>query len=93
MREFKTTGTRFEVNGQQIFLRGTLECCIFPLHGYPPTDVRSWEKVLHDCERLWTESQSGFTRGALLKPHLPQQISSGSIFRSNVRRGLTRELQ
>ena len=46
MREFKTKGTRFEVNGQQIFLRGTLECCIFPLTGYPPTDIKSWEKVL-----------------------------------------------
>jgi hypothetical protein len=46
MREFKTRGTRFEVNGQQIFLRGTLECCIFPLTGYPPTDIKAWEKVL-----------------------------------------------
>jgi hypothetical protein len=46
MREFKTRGTHFEVNGLQVFLRGTLECCIFPLSGYPPTDVRSWEKVL-----------------------------------------------
>ena len=46
MREFKTRGTRFEVNGQQIFLRGTLECCIFPLTGYPPTDLKSWTRVL-----------------------------------------------
>ena len=46
MREFKTRGTRFEVNGQQTFLRGTLECCIFPLTGYPPTDLKSWTKVL-----------------------------------------------
>ena len=46
MREFKTNGTRFEVNGRQVFLRGTLECCIFPLTGYPPTDVKSWVKVL-----------------------------------------------
>lgn len=50
MREFKTNGTRFEVNGQQVFLRGTLECCIFPLTGYPPTDVQSWEKVLRTCK-------------------------------------------
>ena len=50
MREFKVNGTRFEVNGQQVFLRGTLECCIFPLTGYPPTDVRSWEKVLQTCK-------------------------------------------
>jgi len=46
MREFKTKGTLFEVNGQQIFLRGTLECCIFPLTGYPPADINSWLKVL-----------------------------------------------
>jgi hypothetical protein len=46
MREFKTAGTRFVVNGRQIFLRGTLECCIFPITGYPPTDVASWERVL-----------------------------------------------
>ena len=46
MREFKTNGTRFEVNGIPVFLRGTTECCIFPLTGYPPTDVESWEKVL-----------------------------------------------
>jgi hypothetical protein len=50
MREFKTNGTQFEVNGQQIFLRGTLECCIFPLTGYPPADVKSWEKVLQTCK-------------------------------------------
>jgi hypothetical protein len=50
MREFKANGTRFEVNGQQIFLRGTLECCIFPLTGYPPTDTESWEKVLSTCK-------------------------------------------
>jgi beta-galactosidase/beta-glucuronidase len=50
MREFKTNGTRFEVNGHPIFLRGTTECCIFPLTGYPPSDVNSWEKVLQKCK-------------------------------------------
>jgi len=32
-----------------VFLRGTTECCIFPLTGYPPADVASWEKVLQTC--------------------------------------------
>jgi hypothetical protein len=50
MRDFKTEGTHFTVNGQRIFLRGTLECCIFPLTGYPPTDVKSWHKVLQTCK-------------------------------------------
>jgi hypothetical protein len=49
MREFKTGGTRFEVNGRPVFLRGTTECCIFPLTGYPPSDTESWEKVLRTC--------------------------------------------
>jgi hypothetical protein len=46
MREFKAAGTRFEINGNPVFLRGTTECCIFPLTGYPPSDIKSWEKVL-----------------------------------------------
>jgi hypothetical protein len=50
MREFRTHGTRFEVNGHPVFLRGTLECCIFPLTGYPPTDVTSWEHILNRCK-------------------------------------------
>jgi hypothetical protein len=50
MREFKANGKRFEVNGRQVFLRGTTECCIFPLTGYPPSDVISWEKVLKVCK-------------------------------------------
>lgn len=50
MREFRAEGTRFQVNGDPIFLRGTLECCIFPLTGYPPTDLSSWEYVMARCE-------------------------------------------
>ncbi len=46
MREFRANGTRFEINGIPVFLRGTTECCIFPLTGYPPADFASWEKVL-----------------------------------------------
>jgi hypothetical protein len=50
MREFKTKGTRFEVNGHPVFLRGTTECCIFPLTGYPPSDTASWAKILRTCK-------------------------------------------
>ncbi|HPC94764.1 MAG TPA: hypothetical protein PLU87_07485 [Sedimentisphaerales bacterium] len=46
MREFTTQGTQFAVNGRKTFLRGTLECCIFPLTGYPPMEVKAWRKVL-----------------------------------------------
>ncbi|MGD0899075.1 MAG: sugar-binding domain-containing protein [Thermoguttaceae bacterium] len=46
MRDFKTQGTNFTLNGRPVLLRGTLECCIFPRTGYPPTDVESWTRIL-----------------------------------------------
>ncbi|WP_147676541.1 sugar-binding domain-containing protein [Algibacter pacificus] len=45
MRDFKTKGTIFTINDRPVFLRGTLECAIFPLTGYPPTDVDSWKRI------------------------------------------------
>ena len=45
MRSFKAQGNRLLINGQPTFLRGTLECCIFPLTGTPPTDERGWMNV------------------------------------------------
>lgn len=47
MREFKVDGTRFSVNGRPTFLRGTLECAIFPKTGYPPTDVKEWKRIIN----------------------------------------------
>lgn len=45
MRNFKAEGNQLLINGHPTFLRGTLECCIFPLTGTPPTDERGWMKV------------------------------------------------
>lgn len=45
MREFKSEDGLLKINGHPVFLRGTLECCIFPLTGTPPTDEVGWEKV------------------------------------------------
>lgn len=47
MREFTTEGTRFAVNGTPVFLRGTLDNAAFPLTGYPPTEVESWENIFN----------------------------------------------
>ncbi|HNQ90632.1 MAG TPA: discoidin domain-containing protein [Verrucomicrobiota bacterium] len=46
LRHVALDGKQITVNGRKIFLRGTLECCIFPQHGYPPTDVASWKRLL-----------------------------------------------
>ena len=45
MRKLEIRGTQFVLNGRPIFLRGTLECAIFPLTGYPPTDVPAWQRI------------------------------------------------
>jgi hypothetical protein len=45
MRQFAAKGTQFAMNGRPVFLRGTLECSVWPLTGYPPTDVPSWQRI------------------------------------------------
>lgn len=50
MREIVTDGTHIKINGRTVFLRGTLECAIFPQTGYPPTDVSSWERIISICK-------------------------------------------
>lgn len=49
MREFKIEGKWFYVNGRKTMLRGTVENCVFPLTGYAPMDVESWERVFRIC--------------------------------------------
>lgn len=45
LRSIGLDGNRLMLNGNPIFLRGTLECCIFPLTGNPPTDEESWRSL------------------------------------------------
>lgn len=40
------------INGVPVFLRGTLECCVFPLSGVPPTDKAGWTKTFKTA-REW----------------------------------------
>lgn len=45
LREIGIDKTRFTINGRPVFLRGTLECAIFPKTGYPATDIEYWAKI------------------------------------------------
>lgn len=47
MREVATDGKHILLNGERIFLRGTLDCCIYPLTGYPPTSIEEWIKIFN----------------------------------------------
>jgi hypothetical protein len=45
MRKLTVHGTQFVMNDRPLFLRGTLECGIFPLTGYPPATVPEWQRI------------------------------------------------
>ncbi|MDO5516664.1 MAG: glycoside hydrolase family 2 TIM barrel-domain containing protein [Clostridium sp.] len=70
MREIKRQGKYIYLNGERIFLRGTLDCCIYPMTGYPPTEVETWEKIFNTIKEYglnhirfhsWCPPESAFT--------------------------------
>lgn len=46
MRLIRSDDGKFLLNGKQISLRGTTDCAIHPLTGYPPMDLETWKKKL-----------------------------------------------
>jgi hypothetical protein len=50
MREIETNGMEFVLNDRPVYLRGTLECCIFPETGYPPTDEAGWADLIETAQ-------------------------------------------
>jgi len=49
MREFTASNRQILINGKPVFLRGTLECAIFPKTGFPPTSKAEWMRILNIC--------------------------------------------
>ena len=50
LRQVGTEGLYLTMNGKRFLARGTLECAVFPLTGYPPTDVDSWRRIIKTCK-------------------------------------------
>lgn len=44
-RRITAEGRKLLINGSQIFLRGTLECAVFPKTGHPDMTGSEWEKI------------------------------------------------
>ncbi|MCD2422103.1 beta-galactosidase [Niabella pedocola] len=85
MRAFTAKGTQFAINGHTTFLRGTLECAIFPLTGYPPTDTASWLRILRKARSFglnhirfhsWTPPEAAFEAADRLGFYLQVECSS-----------------
>lgn len=45
LRELSTEGHKLLINGRPLFLRGTLDCCVFPKTGYPPCTAEEWRRI------------------------------------------------
>ncbi|RPH68586.1 beta-galactosidase, partial [bacterium] len=50
LKKFVVSGKRFSINGRPLFLRGTLECAIFPKTGYPSVSVNEWMEIYRKCK-------------------------------------------
>ncbi|MHC5118029.1 MAG: discoidin domain-containing protein [Planctomycetota bacterium] len=90
MRQVGVKDKRIAINDRPVFLRGTLECCIFPLAGYPPTDVAAWERIYkitqsyglnHMRFHSWCPPRAAFVAadklGVYLQVELPAWTSVG----------------
>jgi hypothetical protein len=84
MRDFAAKGTQFVINGRTTFLRGKLDCCVFPLTGYAPMDKDGWLRVFeiaksyginHYRFHSWCPPEAAFDAadelGVYLQPELP----------------------
>lgn len=85
MREVKTSGKQILINGQPTFLRGTLECAIFPKTGYPATDVDEWLRIFrvarahglnHFRFHSWSPPKAAFEAADQLGFYLHVECSS-----------------
>jgi hypothetical protein len=93
MREFAAKGTQFTMNGRPVSLRGSVECSVFPLTGYPPTDVESWQRIFltiksyglnHMRFHSWCPPEAAFMaadiEGIMLQPEPPvANVRAGQI--------------
>lgn len=74
MRKLGVNGTQITLNDRALLLRGTLECGIFPLTAYPPTDVEAWRRIYRIEKSYglnyirfhsWTPPEAAFTAADL----------------------------
>lgn len=91
LRRFAAEGTHFTLNGRPVFLRGTLDCCVFPRTGHPPMQEEAWAKIFatvrdygfnHIRFHSWCPPEAAFAAadraGLLLQAETPVWTRLGS---------------
>jgi len=92
LRDFRAKGHHFELNGRKVFLRGKLDCAIFPLTGYPPMNVNEWKRMFniykdyglnHVRFHSWCPPEAAFIAadelGIILQPENPLWDGHGMV--------------
>jgi len=89
LRELGVEGTQMTINGRKIFLRGTVECAVFPKTAYPPTNVAEWKKIFDTCQSYglnhvrfhsWCPPEAAFQAADALGVYLQVECSSWAQF-------------
>ncbi len=84
-REIRADGRQLMINGRKLFLRGALDCAIFPRTGHPPTDIESWKKVFavikeHGLNHIrfhsWCPPEAAFSAADELGLYLQIEVAS-----------------
>ncbi|MEG2067914.1 MAG: beta-galactosidase [Tannerellaceae bacterium] len=47
MRAVEQGAHHIRLNGRNIHLRGALDCAVFPITGYPSTDIKDWKRIFN----------------------------------------------
>lgn len=91
-RHIERAGKDLRLNGRSIFLRGTLDCAVYPNTGHPPMTIPEWERVLgvvkeygfnHVRFHTWCPPDAAFEAadrlGIYLQPEAPAWVDDWGL--------------
>ncbi len=87
-REVAARGRELQLNGRRLFLRGNLECAIFPLTGQPPTDLDAWKRLFSTAKEWglnhlrfhsWCPPGAAFTAADQLGLYLQVELPNWTL--------------
>ncbi len=88
MREIISDGHFLRLNGDKVFLRGTLDCSIYPKTGHPPTELNDWLKIMkatkdyglnHIRYHSWCPPKAAFEAADIVGIYLQVELPSWSF--------------
>jgi Glycosyl hydrolases family 2, TIM barrel domain/Glycosyl hydrolases family 2, sugar binding domain len=90
-RHLEREGRHLRLNGNRLFLRGTLDCAVYPNTGHPPVTVEAWRRILSQIKHYgfnhvrfhtWCPPEAAFQAadelGLYLAPETPFWVDNWS---------------